>query len=181
MNFEQFETIPIYRSIINYSRKIRKSDCNYCYINPKNFPPIPLTPLNLKYLNRYNFPHYYNCRRFWFYNIHNVTQLESSQFRLSFLLFPAQSLIWEASRGTRGRKSCDRGIRAEDWRISHFTRALSLGSLIFFEHRPSGCDSAIYDSSVRRRGFPRTGSATLYRPLHRNLSITIASVAVDQR
>lgn len=55
MNFEQFETIPIYRSIINYSRKITKSD-----INPKNFPPIPLTPLNLKYLNRYNFPHYYN-------------------------------------------------------------------------------------------------------------------------
>lgn len=33
----------------------------------------------------------------------------------------------------------------------------------------------------RRRGFPGTGSATLYRTLRGNLSITIASVAVDQR
>jgi hypothetical protein len=33
----------------------------------------------------------------------------------------------------------------------------------------------------RRRGFPGTGSATLYRAHRGNLSITIASVAVDQR
>lgn len=110
-------------------------------------------------------------------------------FKLA-LRIPGKSLIcvsagrsWFLGHAEGDGNRAISGIRARYERIS-CSRELrgSLGwFLVLFQTGLSSCDSAIYDSSGRRRGFPRTGSATLYRPLHRNLSITIASVAVDQR
>ena len=90
--------------------------------------------------------------------------------------------------GTHGRrrKSCDQrntcAVR-ENWRICcSFTVAHSVAGslsfffpLSFFTSRPERLRFRdLRFVGGRRRGFPGTGSATLYRPHRRNLSITIA-------